>query len=347
MELTDKNISYSNLTKKEKIKLLYDLHDYTISLRDQLGFQKDFTYGIEMELMTPNFEGPDETRVMLFNIWFQRIFRNEEFIFTRGNEMKNHGWTLGIDEGVDAEISSPIYHDELTSYQELKKVCDKLRKEGVTTGTTTSLQVNIGGQIFQKSYRRFKNAFLLYALFEDVLYYFSKEEKNYRFWINTYARPIAYKIIPATSFYLSDSTWENFVRKATYGIPFFDKESGINISKLKIKKDFLPENLIEVRIPDGTINEIKIQNMINAFGKLFQSNIDEVRLLLAYRKYVKRMSKETEFIHENHDYLSANFDKSLELCDLIFDNNLDKLNFLKQYIKKEDYEKIEKVLRYY
>ena len=27
---------------------------------------------------------------------------------------------------------------------------------------------------------------------------------------------------------------------------------------------------------------------------------------------------------------------ALLLCDLIFDNNLDKINFLKQYIKKDD-----------
>lgn len=50
-------------------------------------------------------------------------------------------------------------------------------------------------------------------------------------------------------------------------------------------------------------------------------------------KVLRRDSINKDKIFTYHDYNKLYIDEALELVDLVFDNNLDKINFLKQYLK--------------
>lgn len=53
-------------------------------------------------------------------------------------------------------------------------------------------------------------------------------------------------------------------------------------------------------------------------------------------KVLRRDSINKDKIFTYHDYNKLYIDEALELVDLVFDNNLDKINFLKQYLKLYD-----------
>ena len=87
------------------------------------------------------------------------------------------------------------------------------------------------------------------------------------------------------------------------------------------------KNTVEFRSPNATIEEIVWQNNINAFTKLMlaatKGLIDEE--CLDY--------KISNFTNYDFMYKEICLKSVLEFVDLIFDNNLDKIYFLKQYFK--------------
>ena len=87
---------------------------------------------------------------------------------------------------------------------------------------------------------------------------------------------------------------------------------------------------VEFRVPNGTFDEIIWQNNINLFIKMM--------LYCKSDKYDEDIiCKRKRIVEDNFSVLSSYssiyLEQALELADMIFDNNLDKLYFLKQYIK--------------
>ena len=87
---------------------------------------------------------------------------------------------------------------------------------------------------------------------------------------------------------------------------------------------------IELRVPNGTLDEIVWQNYINFFIKMIlyckSKNFDD--------DILNRRYKSVYNLFGNLDsYSKIYLDQALEFCDMIFNNNLDKLYFLRQYIK--------------
>ena len=89
------------------------------------------------------------------------------------------------------------------------------------------------------------------------------------------------------------------------------------------------KNTIEFRSPNGTLEEVIWQNNINFFGKLIEAALN-TDLDMEKINYYIDMVKTDDLINE---YSKVNFSNALELADMIFEKNIDKLTFLKQYIK--------------
>lgn len=87
-----------------------------------------------------------------------------------------------------------------------------------------------------------------------------------------------------------------------------------------------------MRCPNGTINPIIWQNNINFFAKLFlycsSDNFDKD--FIDYKLTCLRNNL------INYDYSNIYIDAILEFSNLIFSNEIDKLYFLKQYLKRFD-----------
>ena len=92
------------------------------------------------------------------------------------------------------------------------------------------------------------------------------------------------------------------------------------------------KNTIEFRCPNGTLSHIIWQNNINFFVKLLlycRSNNFDI-------DFINKKMKNYE-VKKLEQYSDIYLDDAIELSDLIFDNELDKMYFLKQYLKINKY----------
>ena len=119
-----------------------------------------------------------------------------------------------------------------------------------------------------------------------------------------------------------------------------------NITDLETQKT---KNTIEFRCPNGTLNPIIWQNNINLFLTILASvKKNEFNQELLNHKF-QELNPQNTYIPNN--YQTINLPSALEFCDLIFDNNLNKIYFLKQYLKNKNnnskhYKKIKHLTRY-
>ena len=93
-------------------------------------------------------------------------------------------------------------------------------------------------------------------------------------------------------------------------------------------------NTVEYRAYNGTTEEIIIQNYINLSTKMMlapsKNLIDEE--FLDY-KIEKLLSYNDKLAYDETEYYKVCLNDSLEFADMVFDNNLDKVYFLRQYLK--------------
>lgn len=347
------NCNYGLLTRKEKIKLLSYLKEYTLKTRSHLNLKEGTSFGIELEFLLPDGNNFFNSimKIERYNEWFQELFDNEEYEFDPilCDFMINNGWRIYVDAETDGEFVSPIFHDEQFDYLEIEKICKKLKEEGAEKKNRAFLQISLGGQLFEQSHEKLKNALKMYATFEDILYYFGKgKDKKYVKAVEEYARPVASSFLKIENFipYI-ERDWnyyhENPVELELYAL----KTNGVNLCDLDLSSEERNKNRIELRMMNATYDGEYIQNSINTFAKFLEKTQVVTLLTEAFqKKYEKSMKIKRETPIKDSLYDEENFEKALEFCDVAFDNHLDKLNFLKQYLKETDYEKEEKKLTY-
>ena len=98
------------------------------------------------------------------------------------------------------------------------------------------------------------------------------------------------------------------------GISFTEKSNDVSFYHFK-KFDYDVDNRIEFRIPNGTLKEEIWQNYINFFAKF----------MIACKKELDIDKVLYKIYHNEHS--------ALELADYIFEDNIDKDNFLIQTLK--------------
>ena len=105
---------------------------------------------------------------------------------------------------------------------------------------------------------------------------------------------------------------------------------GVTINPSSMQKD----NTIEFRGANSSDKAIIWQNNVNAVTKL---------MLAASKDLIDEEKLDYRLVEEPAS--SNNFFNSLELIDTIFDNNLDKIYFLKQYTKTFNFQPAKKLVK--
>ena len=120
----------------------------------------------------------------------------------------------------------------------------------------------------------------------------------------------------------------------------------MSLAHLKLFSNEIEGNRIEFRAPNGTLDPILVQNTINTLVKLTEHHKEDPlanKYIDEYKSTIGLMLKITNRYNNipfNTFYSDCPLDKALALCDIIFDNNLDKINFLKQiYTNQEEKQK--------
>lgn len=270
------------------------LKNNPLEYREKLTIPSSVNFGLELELDKIN---PNKV---------YRLIRNNF-----GTE-----WSVKTDDSLtkdkNAEIVSPVLQNQKETWILLRKMGELLEKLNPSY-EKCSFQINFDGT-FLPSIEDRTRFLKLYAMYEDIIYRFSKgEDDNYRESLETYAAPIALAL--KSSLALGDENpVDMFTNNKRYGIVF----------KLSDK------DLIEFRTPNMTSNPILWQNYITTFYYLLE--------FTASRKYCKKEVDryiEASFkMYPLENYELEKREKALQFTRKIFPHSIDQISFMHQYLRK-------------
>ena len=244
------------------------------------------------------------------------------------------------------EVASDILYDDIKTWENIKNVCNFTSKY-VEIGDSCAAQIHVGSQILGNNSLYWYRFFKLWSIYENVIYRFGYGEYL------THRSRISYYAKPAALFYNSRlSIMEQRLDSSLINMLFSIKPKDIAVDGLKnygvsywrmltdgdynLFEDFGKVNsgcTIEFRCNNGSFNEIVWQNEINFYIKMMlyckSNNFDN--------EILDRRKMQIESIFSDlWAYSRIYLEQVLELCDMIFDNNLDKRYFLRQYLKYFD-----------
>lgn len=302
-------------------ELLDKLNYYYIFYRKKLGVKKDVTFGLEIEFEYSNILGLEEEVVSKLN-------KNKILKKLIENNLQDY-WNIKNDDSLLSgnEITSPILRDKEKAWKELKQVLEIANKYGKIIKESAG-HIHVGAQLLGENTSFWTNFAKIWSVYENVIYRFLYGEYlSPRPYMNKYAKPI------------SNTLWEVYkkTKNPNYDLSFminelsFERHQAINFNNVcRYDKSFHTGNTIEFRCPNGSLDSTIWQNNVNLILKLLlycispKFNHDTID-----KRHNQIDGKYNDLSWYNEIYL----DQALELVDLIFTNNLDKINFLKQYLK--------------
>ena len=240
---------------------------------------------------------------------------------------------IGFEEFEGGEINSPILTNNKKSWEELKQICEFLRKqENIKIDDNCAIHIHTDKKILP-TIKEVINLLKLWIVYEDIIYKFSYGEIDIpRKLLFSYAKPYGQyrNILELINKLDKIETLEELMQAIQY-----ERKYGLNL--LNLIRD--NKTTLEKRTSNGTLNEKIIQN--------------DVRFTLNLINYAKKENFDEEFIKyklKNYEPIFLNKsvkedkEKAEELATRIFKEEIDKLYFYKQYYKTYNQNDIEKTL---
>ena len=294
--------------------LLVLLDEYKLKLRKDTNIPKDVTFGIEIEV-----ENLKDSKS-------QEIYDNlpdEEWKVTND---------LSLRKGI--EVVSPILIDEKKTWKEISKICKYLKTISEISSNTAG-HIHVGAQIMEDDTNKWLNLLKLWSVYENIIFRFSNGE-----YINS--RMSQQRFAPAVKEQLEKEY--DILKKCGYDVTNtlrilqHDRNQAINFENIYLDRynEFYKNNTIEIRCPNGTLNPIIWQNNINFFTKFLLYCNDNA---FDYDTVLKREEKNNKNKVNYTKYETIYLEQALELADLLFNNNKDKVYFLRQYLKSFEIDK--------
>ena len=296
------NIKLSNMPINERDYYLSELDNYLIEYRNSLNLNNNVSFGTEIE-----FEGIPKEQMdkVVDDFCGWKCVEEKDFV-------------------VGGEIVSPPLKDYITCWYDLRDMLNRIKDQaGVDVMHHASSHLHVSANSFH-TYRNFIKFLLLYTVYEGIIYRFAYMDRlNARESLIYSASPMANDL--AIHFEDIENAYNTKYLKS-----IFDRFRGLNFAHLHSFENYSERNTIEFRMGNGTLDSVLWQNMINLYTKLIVASgkdLDMDRLYYLLQRII-----------DSECYNYFNFDKynlnmAIELADTIFDNMLDKTNFLKQYIK--------------
>lgn len=301
----DSNDLISKMNKQDLDEFLTLLNNYYLEYRTNLGINNNYTFGSEIETEYVDFEN---LILNMNNLYFDKEWDRKK--------------EVSLIQGI--EINSPILKDYDEDWEELKSICDALKKCS-TIGNNSGGHIHIGAHILEGNNDYWANMLKLWSAYEKIIYRFTNGEyTNSRKRILSFAKPIGHSLIKKIK-YLEK------IKNIDYVCQMFDNDRNNALNLLNVGPSFYYYgNTIEVRCPNGTLEETIIQNNINFLIKFMEFSKSSEYDPLYINSLAKKSNKKAVQL-ELYDEIYL--DESIKLADMIFDNNLDKIYFLRQYLK--------------
>lgn len=288
------------MTEKE---YRYELKDKLIKYRNTLLLPKEVTFGVEIEyenIVTDTFS----------NILLEEKMHNKNLKgWINKKEFDILEYSKDYEE-MNGEVNSPILKDIPKTWEELSFILNLLSTNDAIITEKCGGHINIGIHLLKNNNYYFRNFLLLYFLYEKEIFKFSSGEylkvrSDYYELFSRISKDIKLKEILNTC-----------KLKYTDNISdcLYDKVHSVYLNPTK-KNKISFGNIIEFRSPNGSLKEEIWQNYINFFAKF----------VLAAKKDLD--------IDKTLYKIKTNDHNAVELADYIFDNDIDKENFLIQTLK--------------
>ena len=289
-----------NLERKE---LLDRLDKYYLEYRSSLGFDDKITFGFEIE--------------------FEHL--EEDIVGTCFKDTLPKGWKVDHDDTLDlgAEIITSRLNDKVKTWKNLRNSLYRARNIG-EVGINTGSHIHVGAQVLGTDVMVWKRFLKIWSVYENIIFRFCYGEHTvYRPFIMEQACPLS-----DLYWYYSKKEYDNYYEILSK--INFDKYVCVNFKNFKDGSKERKNNTIEFRCPNGTLDEVVWQNNLNLFVHILEyCNSDEYNDEIINRR--KNINKDISY---NLDYYNKiDVGMAIEFADLIFTNNIDKIYFLRQYIK--------------
>lgn len=304
---------FTNNTQLRKLnsKSLKDfkdtLKDYKLAYRNHLKLDEKYQFGVEIEF--------DRFPMEMVN----------EFLYIVSPEWKVVPERSLVEGG---EIVSPILHNEDSTWDSLDEICSYLSIAGAKDDELTGAHVHAGADILGYSAKAWNNLGKLIMAYENIIFRFSSGEYNrLRDGIDLMAYPIALDLYYE---YKYNSYYNSCLASVLYFLGIKEKFQSFNFKNVKMYdlESRVMKNTIEYRLPNGTFEPVIWQNNINMFLHLLEAckkELDEA--------YIKRRIDRLDEIYNYTGYDKIDDEGALNFADQIFDNDVDKAYFLRQYYK--------------
>lgn len=303
-----------DLNKKDLMELLNYLNEYKIEYRDDIEIPDYVTFGTEIEFQNSPLAEINKIikKDLNWNI-------KDDISVTH----KKNGLIMG------GEIISPILTNNKSDWKDLEKICTILKNNNAHISSKCGGHIHVGSNILEKNPDYFRNFLKLWYTYEDILYRFATGE-------DLFIRHNAYHFAKSLRETINNSRiridlikTDTDLKTVLYHLTS-DRYKSVNFSNTNNIRN---KNIdtIEFRCPNGTIEEAIWQNNINTFTKtlLYCKNKDFDKELIDFHFFGK------EDCNMRYFYF-MDIERGLEFADLVFDKEIDKLNFLRQYFKDFD-----------
>lgn len=305
-----KNDMFSSLKGLDLQDLLVETENQPLTFRESLELPSDVTFGTEIEYEDVSIE--KVTRFVDDNL---------------------PNWDSTTDGSLNSggEINSPVMSDDKKYWKELKTICEYLTQAKARTSGNAGGHIHVGAHVLGEDIEAWRGFLKLYTAYESVLFRFAYGDKlSARRRLHDFAPPVAQRIHSN----LRDINSATDIYDIKWAIPSHEKYQALNFNHVEFdslgSRSF--KNTLELRCPNATTNAVVWQNNINAFAKM---------LVSAHNKAMNEDFLDFKLKHEfvsyydggEYLYSEINLKNVLEFVDLAFDNNLDKIYFLRQYLK--------------
>ncbi len=304
------NTKLSELKGNDLIDLFVLMDDFLLTLRNKLGLKEETTFGLEIE-----------------------------FEHTMCQDVKNKvansllsDWRVKSDISLycGAEVNTPILKDNEKNWNDINYLCELLKPLGYTD-TRSGGHIHIGSQELGSNIENWKNFLKLWGVYENIMYRFLDGERlNTRPGADHYAFPVAKKFLD--TYDKNKDTNDIYALLGTLNIKRYQ---GVNLCNTKLDNlnEQLLKNTIEFRAPNGTLNPVIWQNNVNAVVKILDycKDINYDSDIIENRREKNSLDK---LAYDDLEwYKELYLGQAIELADMIFHTNIEKIYFLKQYIK--------------
>lgn len=320
----DKNTKISSLSNFDALQVISSLKEYYLELREKLNIG-DVTFGLEIEFEQANRPTID----FLIN----SLYRENNWEVVDDRSLKDGG-----------EVRTPKMIDAPFMWQDLANVCHLIEQNAVI-GDNCGGHVHVCMNVLGNNTKHWLNFIKLWMAYEDIIFRFLNGEfLNARPGVYDQARPISKNLIENFERFhecIGDSNPRHLFAKLDAGNSFIERRKrSVNFTNVTKVSPYqygmvVDKNTVEFRSPNGTLDPVIWQNNVNLLVHLFMyaksPNFNE-EIINQRISYIL----EEGIPYDTRKYNRVNRGQAIEFADLIFDNNLDKIYFLSQYLKHEE-----------